>query len=233
MKKFFFLTFLACSIAGAAEDWFCKEVASQRSGNLVKSCGVGTGIDENAARSSAFENAKQEFGRLCTISADCRGRAVTVSPERTSCEKEEKNYKCYRMLVFAIGDPVKDNSPEWNGTTNPAAMGTEAPLGPVAKATEAAPRFEPVFLEQKETFKPFYYRDIASLPKITVGMAKKKALAKFGRPASVRELEDSVQVFYRDKSFCEGPRCSFKFDSKSGKVTAISDFRYEFTESLK
>ena len=217
------------SSAFAVEDWLCKEVASQRSGNLIKSCGVGIGADENEARATAFENAKKEFGRVCTISSDCRGRSITVQPERTSCEKDQGKCKCYRLIVFSIGDMVKDAGFEATKEVTSADLVASSPTD----APPAKPVYEPLNIDQKETLKPFFYREIASLPKIKVGMPKMKVLAKFGKPSSVRESEDSVLVHYKDKSFCESGRCSFRFDPKTGKVTTVSDFKFEYTEMLK
>ena len=230
-----------CLAQGAlAEDWMCKEVASQRSGNIIKSCGFGNGADENAARSSAFQHAKKEFGSICAISSDCRGRAISVQPERTSCEKDGAGYKCYRLIVFTIGEPVSDPPMTLSGN----AVGEPAPGPGEVPPAEPTPladplskkelsRFEPIDIDQSESLKPFYYRDIASLPKIRVGMKKARALATFGKPHSVRTSGNSVVVYYRDRPFCDGGRCSFRFDEKTGRIISFSDFRYEYTEVLK
>ena len=227
---------LAAQLAFADDSWFCKEVSSQRAGNVIKSCGVGNGSDENAARAAAFENAKKEFGSVCTLSTDCRGRAISVTPERTTCEKEGAGYKCYRLIVFTIGNTVDDGATLAATGAAPGAMTPESSPTPASEAThlpDPLAKFEPIDIDQTESFKPFYYRDIASLPKIKVGMTKTKALAKFGKPSSVRESGGSVIVFYRERPFCEGERCSFRFDEKTGKVLSFADFKFEYTEVLK
>jgi hypothetical protein len=238
-----------CSVAAADEDWYCKEVATQRFGNVFRSCGVGEGADENAARRAAFENAKKEFGSICAISSDCRGRAIHVQPERTSCAKgTSAGYKCYRLIVFSVGDPVEHPPMALTGNAVgepaplPTAAGKSAKNGPTPTPTplvdplsaKQIALFEPVDIDDKESFKPFYYRDIAKFPKIRVGMPKAKVLARFGKPSSVRVSSGgTVMVFYRDRSFCDGGRCSFRFDEKTGQVIEFSDFRYEYTEALK
>lgn len=90
----------------AAENWLCTTESSQARGNQVFSCGIGYGRDEDAARTKAFESAKSEFNRLCEISSNCRGRTVSVDPKRTTCDGENGKYKCYRLIVFTIGDEM-------------------------------------------------------------------------------------------------------------------------------
>lgn len=92
----------------ASDDlWLCKEESSVRSANTIGSCGVGTGEDENAARASAFENAKAEFTRICDLSADCKGHELSVMPKRTTCQeapekKGRERFKCYRLIEFTV-----------------------------------------------------------------------------------------------------------------------------------
>lgn len=106
MKKLLGLLLLAQPTL--ADAWLCTEASSQRRGSSVYSCGVGIGKDENAARLNAFDNAKSEFKRICSASDDCKGHNITVSPERTSCDKNSDSYKCYRLIVFTIGEPSKN-----------------------------------------------------------------------------------------------------------------------------
>lgn len=93
------------SFAGSGDpDWLCKEESSQRRGNAVLSCGVGSGEDENEARTRAFEHAQAEFNRICSISEDCKSHMVFVNPKRTVCRKGiVKDYTCYRLVAFEIG----------------------------------------------------------------------------------------------------------------------------------
>jgi hypothetical protein len=86
-----------------AADWLCGQEASQRRGSSILACGIGTGSDENEARSKAFDAAKTEFGKVCQSSDDCRGHEITVEPARTSCEMTDGKMTCHRLLTFTIG----------------------------------------------------------------------------------------------------------------------------------
>lgn len=97
--KFTLLLLLLSANSFAAEDWFCSEESSEKRGNSIYACGIGEGPSESDARSSALDNAKLEFSKLCTISDDCRGHRVIARPARTTCEP---GYRCYRMVVFTI-----------------------------------------------------------------------------------------------------------------------------------
>lgn len=101
-----FLSFNAFAVflsaQGWASDWLCVEASSVRINNTIRACGVGEGRDENEARSVAFDNASAEFKRVCDPSIDCNHNAINVEPARTSCERTEAGYKCYRMVVFSI-----------------------------------------------------------------------------------------------------------------------------------
>lgn len=107
MKALIMLGIFATTSAFSGPGWLCEEVASQRKGNSIYACGIGSGADETTARTQAFDNARAEFNQVCEASDDCRGRQVSVSPERTSCKKENANIKCYRLVVFQIGDPTQ------------------------------------------------------------------------------------------------------------------------------
>jgi hypothetical protein len=222
-------------------------VATQRSGNVFRSCGIGTGDDENSARRMAFENAKKEFGSICAISSDCRGRAISVQPERTSCAKDSARFKCYRLIVFTVGEKVDHPPMALSGDKvgEPVPVPATGKLGQTEPPTptptlvdplspKSTALFEPIDIDEKDSFKPFYYRDIAKFPKIRVGLSKATVLARFGKPSSVRTNSGgTVIVYYRDRSFCDGGRCSVRFDEKTGQVIDFSDFRYEYTEALK
>lgn len=236
--------FFAASIA-QAEGWLCQEVASQRSGNVVRSCGVGLGADENAARRDAFENARTEFNALCSASTDCDGHEVSVYPERTSCEPESGGgYKCYRLLVFTIGDktggpttPVllPEPAPAVNAQAIERLLPKAAEKPADAPAEAALPEPAPVRQalaedsEWRPRIRPFRPSRGA---KIQVGMTKAEALERFGHPDVVRENAETVAVFYRGRSFCHGGSCMFRFERETGRVIAYQDFRAEFTDAL-
>ncbi len=114
-------------------EWYCKNVASEKMGNIINSCGIGFGADESEARDLAFDHAKKEFDKICSISDDCQGHAVNANPKRTTCEEVGKKIKCYRLIEFKIGErssrthvssiassAVMQNSPVSNApVTNP------------------------------------------------------------------------------------------------------------------
>lgn len=114
---------LTVSMAHAAESWLCTSESSQVIGDQVRACGVGHGPDEDAARASALTSAKAEFQGLCNASSDCPSRAVTVEPKRTTCEQSGKGWKCFRLLVFTMGEKVK------GGLRKVAKVGKHTPIG--------------------------------------------------------------------------------------------------------
>jgi hypothetical protein len=86
-------------------DWFCTQESSQRVGDEIHTCGVATGIDLNTARTKAFDNAKEEFSKICESSSDCAGRTITLTPMRTECYSlAPEVYRCHRMLAFIVSD---------------------------------------------------------------------------------------------------------------------------------
>lgn len=160
MKRYYVLLLLFSPLAHA-EEWLCKEESSQRSGSVISSCGVGLGKDENAARSQAFEHAKEEFLRICSTSDDCKNHAITAEPKRTTCERTEDQYKCYRLVRFVIGREI----------------------GPIEKSV---PRFQSLH-ESKEEFKPFVYQENDGHPKLHKGLKRSDVLRLFGQPYSATE----------------------------------------------
>lgn len=103
-------TFLisAISIALANDGWLCMTESSQIQGNRVLACGIGIESDEAKARSRAAVNAKDEFNFLCGASDTCKDRQVNVDSGRTTCEKSGHAIKCYRLLVFIIGEKMPE-----------------------------------------------------------------------------------------------------------------------------
>lgn len=91
----------------ASDDWLCKSQATQREGDSFHSCGVAWAKDENGSRLQALENAKTEFASICSASDDCAGKAVQATPGRTDCQEELNGIRCYRSVIFTIGEPVK------------------------------------------------------------------------------------------------------------------------------
>lgn len=85
-----------------AADWYCTDVASEKKGSAIWVCGIGQGQNEDVARTEAFNNARKEYMNICSISSDCQGRSVTVNPMRTSCEVNDGQVTCHRLIVFEI-----------------------------------------------------------------------------------------------------------------------------------
>jgi len=238
-----FAILILAGTSALAEDWLCTEASSQRSGNVVRSCGIGLGNDENAARRDAFDNAKTEFSALCGASADCDGHAVNVYPERTNCTPQGGGgFKCYRLLVFTITEQLAEreaiaempqpivNVLRMERLMPKAEPPVEAP--PVVEpAPITAPPEPPVerVAEERPMAVPFR---LTPGVKIKVGMTKAEALEKFGKPDIVLENAQNVAVFYRGRKFCYGIACMFRFERETGLVTTYQDFRIEFTEAL-
>jgi hypothetical protein len=103
--RFAVLVVFVLARTGYSAAWLCEEEASQRRGTSIYSCGIGTGGDEATARSKAFDAATLEFSKICDKSDDCKGRKVSLDPQRTDCRPgKNKNYKCYRLIVYRILD---------------------------------------------------------------------------------------------------------------------------------
>lgn len=96
------LTVVVAAPAGASDNWFCSEASSQRVGNEIQACGTGISPDESEARLRAFDNAKEEFERICEASADCQGHRAIADPRRTTCETEQSVFHCRRLVAFTI-----------------------------------------------------------------------------------------------------------------------------------
>jgi hypothetical protein len=196
----------------SAHAWYCQEVASERQGNVINACGIGTGKDENEARTSAFENSKKEFFRICELSTDCAKHEIDVNPQRTSCDSAKGVVTCHRLVTFTVIDKMK---------------------GGQAKAIQR------ITVDRPESFTPFSYESISSLPKIKKGMTKAQVLELFGEPKSAAmggiDSEGSA-LFYHSEDFCERSGsvslCQVYFNAR-GRVIHFTGFDYKHTEALK
>lgn len=175
---------LLISTATQAADWLCQEEASQRQGALIQACGVGSGQDEDEARTRAFENAQAEFERLCEASDDCRGHRVRVAPARTSCEAHGETMQCYRLLIFQIG-----------------------PLGPRGHLGKQISK-------RRDPIRPFSSEELANFPKVGFGMTKAQVLKAFGTPASAHQTLEDTWFMYRGPMCPDPMWCSIRFNSK-------------------
>ena len=96
-----FLT--AAASASTGGSWFCRDGASVRQGDRIKSCGVGASDSEAGARKLALRNAGDELRAVCDLSDDCRSRPLRVVPLRSECERiATGGYKCFRGLEAQI-----------------------------------------------------------------------------------------------------------------------------------
>lgn len=241
MRTALALVCLVCSPL-LATDWLCTEEASQRTGSLIRACGIGQGADENEARLKAFDAAKTEFGKVCEASDDCKGHQVSVEPARTACEKTPAGVKCYRLIVFTIGEA--GGSP---AQTMPGVVVHSIDGVPVTSSPDKA-----------ETFAPFTYGQIAKLPKIRKGMTKAALLKAVGAPVRVDNWAQDydcsglpagafpvgrphphkgLELQYQgelckpsDKSF-HAHTCAVHIEN--GRVFDYQDIDFRFTEDLK
>lgn len=231
MKALFMLMLLVSTSAFAKEEWLCTEASSQRRGNSILACGVGEGRDESQARTKALDNSKQEFTKLCELSDDCKNHLITVQPERTTCEKDKRNYRCYRLIVFTIDEGKKRES-----------------INPNLKSEGS---------EGTEGFGSFSYNEIKHLPKIKIGMSKAELLKSFGPPKRVvpiRMPHLKIWEVSGSQYLYEGPMCNQEYFSDleynlgdagkyrsgqcgvgihSDEVVYIQNFHYDYTEDLK
>jgi thiamine pyrophosphokinase len=187
-----------------AADWLCTEEASQRKGNSIYACGIGEGSDEGAARLTAFDAAKIEFSKICSASDDCKMHRIAVSPERTACEKSFGRFKCYRLIVFAIGEEVelKDGA-----KTVPTTLKDDKP----------------------DSFEAFDPNINASSPKVRIGMTKAQVLQAFGKPWTV----DGDLIMFKGPMCSDtaiGNTCAVRIEN--GRVNNIVGFDFKYTDAL-
>lgn len=171
---------------------------------------IGEGKDENEGRAKAFENAKNEFARVCRSPDDCKGHTINIHPERTACEKKN-TFKCYRLIVFSIGE--KKEKADGFSSSGPAMV------------------------DIIETFEPFTYESVAHLPKIKNGMTKAAVFELFGAPFRIEERTfkgRSTQIVRFNGKMCMGgvfDLCSAYFFN--GKVIGYENFKPIYTEDIK
>ncbi len=91
--------------------WLCEEAASQRSNEIITTCGIGESKNEDEARKKALKNAFKELDLVCNRSADCRDFELNIEPLRNDCQKKGATYKCYRAVNAEI-TRVKKKSTE-------------------------------------------------------------------------------------------------------------------------
>lgn len=103
----FILIIFSSLCSFAKEAWMCTEDSSQLKGTSYYICGVGEAHTETEARKAALINASDEYHTLCELSHDCNTHHTQVDPQRTTCSKDGDGWKCYRLVVFIMGEEIK------------------------------------------------------------------------------------------------------------------------------
>lgn len=93
--------------------WYCHEVASEKNGDIINSCGIAEAPDEDDARKKALENAYRELDLICNKSFDCAGFGLEITPLRTECKRINETFRCHRGITATI-NREKKISPELN-----------------------------------------------------------------------------------------------------------------------
>jgi len=106
MKTILFILFI--NISYASDNWFCKEVSTEKGDTWYKTCGIGYGETEHLARGWAMVHAYKEFKVICSTSEFCKNMGTEVEPKRTTCDKTDKGYVCHRLFQFNL---VKKSEP--------------------------------------------------------------------------------------------------------------------------
>lgn len=106
MKIFILLIFVP-SLTHAS--WYCDQVASAwvEEGKILATCGSGTAENEASAKIKAFENANEEFQKVCGKQTGCGTKVVNIDPQRSDCKNTDKGFSCRRLFYFHITDKNK------------------------------------------------------------------------------------------------------------------------------
>jgi hypothetical protein len=100
--KMFFIFLMIPSVTHA--NWYCEQVASAwvEEGKILATCGSGKAKDESEAKIKAFENANDEFQKICGKQTICGTKVVNIDPQRSDCKKIGDHYSCKRLFYFHI-----------------------------------------------------------------------------------------------------------------------------------
>lgn len=113
MKKIIALIILVFS--QSAYSWYCEEVSSEwmEKGKILRSCGIGSGLDENTARLSAYNNARKEFDLICNKDTTCANKVVNIDPQRSVCtpNADGGGVTCHRLFHYYITSEDRKESP--------------------------------------------------------------------------------------------------------------------------
>ena len=100
------LLLLVLLVTNSYASWYCKDVASEwmQRGKILSACGIGKGIDENAARLDAYNNARKEFNLICSKDTFCSTKVANIDRQRTECLPTENGFTCHRLFYYHITD---------------------------------------------------------------------------------------------------------------------------------
>jgi hypothetical protein len=106
--KLFILLLLVPSLTEAS-GWYCDQVASAwvAEGKILATCGSGRGDDESKAKIKAFEDANEEFQKVCGKNTSCGSKMVNIDPQRSDCKSNDGKVHCKRLFYFHITEKSK------------------------------------------------------------------------------------------------------------------------------
>lgn len=113
------IMFLFSLNAWPQDQWLCAEDSSQIQGSQILACGVGEGVNESVARKAALKSAQDEFAAVCDTQTLCGEHKYRAIPSRSTCEKKDSGWKCYRLVKYEI-----ENAPKLVVHNNPANFAT-------------------------------------------------------------------------------------------------------------
>jgi hypothetical protein len=90
-------------------SWYCDQVASAwvEEGKILATCGSGKASDESEAKIKAFENANEEFQKICNKQTVCGTKVVNIDPQRSDCKKVGGEVYCKRLFYFRVTERDK------------------------------------------------------------------------------------------------------------------------------
>lgn len=208
------------------EEWFCTKAASTRSGQLVRACGIGEAPSESQARENAFNEALNEFKRVCGRQSDCFNRVTRTTPMRTECRPHKNNVRCYRLVEFDILNETIILMPDQVSDEKLKKVNNKI------HAVEGA----------------ITQISVKHYPKIRKGMKMSDVIAIFGEPEEVGRVEDIhyryheppsrafasgyMAAVYDNRNICSSEMFCLVYYYK-GRVIGEYNFNFRFTTALE
>ncbi len=88
----------------------CTDANGELVGNTIRTCGIGSGATEQAARAEARKNAYVEFKGLCVLNTKCSENALETTPLKITCTQSAvwncKTVYEFTMLTPGIGKTI-------------------------------------------------------------------------------------------------------------------------------